>query len=97
MEQIGAYGTLLGLGGEASLRDRSTDLHPGDVLVLYTDGLTEAQAPQSMWGPEELAAAVRSAPMDGPTGLVDSLVASALGDRTDPRDDLAVLAMKLTV
>ena len=59
VEQVGAFGTLLGLGGEAALHDRSTDLHPGDTLVLYTDGLTEAQAPRSMWGPEELAAAVR--------------------------------------
>ena len=49
-----------------------------------------------MWGYEELAAAVRAAPMDGPVGLVDSLVASALGDRVVPRDDLAVLALKLS-
>ena len=96
VEQVGAYGTLLGLGGETVLQDRSTDLRPGDALVLYTDGLTEAQAPKSMWGPEELAAAVRAAPLDGPTGLVESLVASALGERTDPRDDLAVLVLKLT-
>ena len=39
-------------------------------------------------------AAVRSAPMDGPVGLVDSLVAGALGDRSAPRDDLAVLVAK---
>jgi len=33
--------------------------------------------------------------MDGPVGLVTSLVASALGERSSPRDDLAVLALKL--
>jgi PAS domain-containing protein len=96
VKPIGAFGTLLGIGGDATLLDRSTELRPGDTLVLYTDGLTEAQAPRSMWGPEELAAAVRSAPLNGPTGLVESLVASALGGRTDARDDLAVLALKLT-
>jgi serine phosphatase RsbU (regulator of sigma subunit) len=63
--------------------------------VLYTDGLTEARAPHATWGPDELAAAVRAAPRNGPAGLVDSLVASALGDRAAPRDDLAVLALKL--
>ena len=64
--------------------------------MLYTDGLTEAQAPRAMWGFEELAAAVRAAPVDGPVGLVESLVASALGQRVALRDDLAVLALKLT-
>ena len=34
--------------------------------------------------------------MNGPAGLVESLVASALGGRSAPRDDLAVLALKLT-
>ena len=48
-----------------------------------------------MGAAEELEAAVRAAPMDGPVGLVDSLVASALGDRVGLRDDLAVLALKL--
>ena len=96
VEEVGAFGTLLGLPGEAVLHDRSTELHPGDTLVLYTDGLTEAQAPRSMWGFEELAAAVRRAPVNGPLSVVDSLVASALGERAGLRDDLAVLALKLT-
>jgi serine phosphatase RsbU (regulator of sigma subunit) len=93
---VGTFGTLLGLAKDAALHDRSTDLHAGDTLVLYTDGLTEAQAPRSMWGFRELAAAVRRAPVDGPLGLVESLVASALGERTRQRDDLALLALKLT-
>ena len=95
VESIGAHGTLLGLVPDPELQERSTELHPGDTFVLYTDGLTEARAPWAMWGPEELAAAVRAAPRNGPAGLVESLVASALGDRAAPRDDLAVLALKL--
>ena len=43
----------------------------------------------------ELAAAVRAAPVDGPQSLVTSLVASALGARATPRDDLAIIALKL--
>jgi hypothetical protein len=96
VEAIGAPGTLLGLVPHPEIQERATDLRAGDTLVLYTDGLTEARAPHAMWGPEELAAAVRAAPRDGPAALVESLVAAALGDRTSPRDDLAVLALTLT-
>jgi serine phosphatase RsbU (regulator of sigma subunit)/PAS domain-containing protein len=96
VEPLGAPGTLLGLLPDPELQDRGTDLRPGDTLVLYTDGLTEARAPVDMWGFEELAAAVRAAPVNGPVGLVESLVATALGDRMTPRDDLAILALKLT-
>jgi serine phosphatase RsbU (regulator of sigma subunit) len=96
VELVGAPGTLLGLLPDPQLHERSSDLLPGDALVLYTDGLTEARAPFGMWGDAELLAAVAAAPMDGAVGLVDSLVASALGDRPVPRDDLAVLAMKLS-
>jgi serine phosphatase RsbU (regulator of sigma subunit) len=96
VELVGEAGTLLGLAPDPELHERSTSLWPGDAIVLYTDGLTEARAPHGMWGNAELAAAVRAAPMDGPAGLVESLVASALGRRSAPRDDLAVLALKLT-
>jgi serine phosphatase RsbU (regulator of sigma subunit) len=93
---LGAPGTLLGLALTPSLQDRTAELHPGDTLVLYTDGLTEARAPQVMWGPRALAAAVAAAPADSPAALVDALVAAALPDGTTPRDDLAVLALRLT-
>ena len=95
VEALGTPGTLLGLLPDPALQDRSTELRPGDTIVLYTDGVTEARAPVSMWSFEELAAAIRAAPLNGPVGLVNSLVTSALGDRATPRDDIAVLALKL--
>ncbi|MBE2320060.1 SpoIIE family protein phosphatase [Solirubrobacter sp. CPCC 204708] len=96
VELFGEPGTLLGLLPDLELPETSTQLRPGDALVLYTDGLTEARAPLHTWDEEELLAAVRSAPMNGPVGVVDSLVAGALGDRAAPRDDLAVLVLKLS-
>jgi serine phosphatase RsbU (regulator of sigma subunit) len=92
--ELGAAGTLLGLAPEPSLQDRTAELHAGDTLVLYTDGLTEARAPVHMWDSEELAAAVAAAPHD-PAGLVAALVAAALPPDAAPRDDLAILALRL--
>jgi PAS domain-containing protein len=93
-ELLGAPGTLLGLAPDPELQERSAELRSGDALVLYTDGLTEARAPSGMWGDAELIAAVRAAP-SGPEGLVESLVATAIGGRSATRDDLAVLALRL--
>jgi hypothetical protein len=95
VELFGAPGTLLGLLPEPELQERTTELRSGDALVLYTDGLTEARAPFDIWTEGDLVAAVRAAPVDGVGGLVNSLVASALGERAAPRDDLAILAPKL--
>ena len=50
-EEVGEPGTLLGLVAQPELQDRSAELHAGDTLVLYTDGLTEAQAPKRVWSP----------------------------------------------
>jgi PAS domain S-box-containing protein len=96
VDELGVPGTLLGLALTLSLQDRTAELHPGDTVVLYTDGLTEARAPRVMWGPAELAAAVAAAPAASPAALVDGLVAAALPAGATPRDDLAVLALRLT-
>jgi sigma-B regulation protein RsbU (phosphoserine phosphatase) len=92
---VGAPGTLLGLTPDPELQDRTAELRRGDTLVLYTDGLTEARAPSAQWGPEELAQAVAAAPAVTPAALVEGLVAAALPAGTAPRDDLAVLALRL--
>jgi serine phosphatase RsbU (regulator of sigma subunit) len=95
VDELGAPGTLLGLALTPALLDRTGELHPGDTLVLYTDGLTEARAPQVMWGPRKLAAVLGAGPAGPPAALVDALVAAALPDGATPRDDLAVLALRL--
>ena len=42
VEKLGSTGTLLGLFREWDCSMREQVLSPGDVLVLYTDGVTEA-------------------------------------------------------
>jgi serine phosphatase RsbU (regulator of sigma subunit) len=41
-ERIGMEGTLLGVFPDPIVGERSMVLDPGDVVILYTDGLTEA-------------------------------------------------------
>lgn len=55
MEQIPATGVILGAFGFARYEARPLKLDPGDVLVIYSDGLTEAENPQQeMFGVERL-------------------------------------------
>jgi serine phosphatase RsbU (regulator of sigma subunit) len=94
VQELGAAGTLLGLVQRPELEDRTGELHPGDTLVLYTDGLTEAGAPAVVWEPEDLAQALRGAHGGTAQRIVDHLVAAAVGGQAEPRDDIAVVALK---
>jgi serine phosphatase RsbU (regulator of sigma subunit) len=47
VEGVGLRGTLLGMI-EPALVTSTIDLHPGDTLVFYTDGLTDAPAHQAV-------------------------------------------------
>jgi serine phosphatase RsbU (regulator of sigma subunit) len=94
VEELGTPGTLIGLVERPELHDRAGDLHAGDTIVLYTDGLTEAGAPANLWGPEELAQVLRGAAGGTPQEIVDHALRQALGAAPAPRDDIAVVALR---
>ncbi|HEV8581157.1 MAG TPA: SpoIIE family protein phosphatase [Thermoanaerobaculia bacterium] len=45
VEQLGAGGLPLGLLPEALFQSRALTLEPGDLLCIYSDGITEAESP----------------------------------------------------
>jgi serine phosphatase RsbU (regulator of sigma subunit) len=93
VEELGVAGTLLGLVDRPELEDVSGELLPGDTVVLYTDGLTEAGAPERVWTSEQLGAVLRHTAGSPPQAVVDHAVQAALGVQPEPRDDIAVLAL----
>jgi PAS domain-containing protein len=91
VEELGSLGTVIGLLDTVEASDRTARLDPGDALVLYTDGLTEARAPHVMT-PAQLDAAVAGAHSLSAGGIVEHLSAQV----PDPlRDDLALLAIRV--
>jgi serine phosphatase RsbU (regulator of sigma subunit) len=94
VEELGTPGTLLGLVANPDLQDRSTELRGGDTLVLYTDGLTEAGAPEHVWEPEELAATARESAGGTAEATVSRLLTAATGAAATARDDIALLALR---
>jgi serine phosphatase RsbU (regulator of sigma subunit)/PAS domain-containing protein len=95
-EPFGAPGTLLGLVASPDLQDRTAELRGGDTLVLYTDGLTEAGAPARVWAPEELEATASAVAGGSAAATVDRLMSAAVDSVPQPRDDVAVLALRAT-
>jgi sigma-B regulation protein RsbU (phosphoserine phosphatase) len=92
---VGRTGTVLGVVDDPDLSDERLVLSPGDVLVLYTDGVTERRNGRQMFGDEMLLrvlerAAVRSA--DSVAGLVEGEVRRFAPGAS--RDDLAVLVVR---
>ncbi len=55
MEQLAAGGLPLGIMSNADFREGKTRLHPGDVLVIYSDGVSESVNPKGEeFGPTRL-------------------------------------------
>ena len=61
-EDLMGEGAALGLDPDAVFPANAlTDLEPGDILVLYTDGITEARNPRgAMFGRERIKASIRA-------------------------------------
>ena len=60
VERLGASGMVLGVFPEAAYGESELALLPGDQLVVYTDGITEALSPEGdEYGEERLIAAAR--------------------------------------
>jgi PAS domain S-box-containing protein len=94
-EVVPCPGTLLGVEHDARSFDREIELGPGDTLVLYTDGVTEARRDQPL-SPEDLGAALRACAPDGAAAVAREVVHLAdVGAAGAPRDDLAVLVLAL--
>jgi PAS domain S-box-containing protein len=94
VDELGVPGTLIGLVEPADFQDQSGVLAPGDTLLLYTDGLTEAGAPQVMWSPEDLLEVVRGAAGRSADRVVEHLLDAALALQPAPRDDIAIVALQ---
>lgn len=96
VSRVGPRGQAAGVFEDPKLAEQSFRLNPGDALVFFTDGVTEARAPDGdFFGEERLVALLGSlASLDAET--VAGRVELAVLDFQDnhPRDDVAVLVLR---
>jgi serine phosphatase RsbU (regulator of sigma subunit) len=97
VESLDAEGALLGVFDEAELAERTAELAPGDALVLYTDGVTEAGAPDEAFGEERLAELLAGLGGRSADEIADAVEEATLAyQATAPRDDVAILVLRHT-
>jgi len=92
---LGRPGMAVGLFATASLFDDTHRLLPGETLVLFTDGVVEARAPDGTFADGLLESVLRRC-----HGQAADAVAAAIESATlefqggHPRDDMAVLVIR---
>jgi serine phosphatase RsbU (regulator of sigma subunit) len=90
-------GALMGLFERLDLQEQRLRVGPGDLLALYTDGVTDAVSPAGeRFGYErllEVLARDRTAAADAVVQAVVADVLAFQGDR-EPADDLALLVLR---
>jgi PAS domain S-box-containing protein len=93
--QIGEPGTLLGVLDEIKVSEVDAELHPGQTMLLYTDGVVEAGPSGDQLGEQGLLELCAEAPTLTIEGLLARIEETALERAGGQlRDDIAMLALR---
>ncbi|HEY1359057.1 MAG TPA: SpoIIE family protein phosphatase [Thermoleophilaceae bacterium] len=92
---LASTGTLLGCYPKISIEPRREQLAREDAVVLYTDGVTDARAPETLLEQEDIAELASTSADLPASDLAARLGRAALPDGGAGRDDIAVLVIKM--
>jgi sigma-B regulation protein RsbU (phosphoserine phosphatase) len=97
VEYLEEGGVALGVLPDARYEDRPIALQPGDLLVLYTDGISEAENPEGkLFGTRRLEEAMARLREGSARQILDGIVAEvqAWAGERGPTDDLTLIVLK---
>ena len=95
IESLGSGSPPIGIDPDAVWRTGDVELQPGDILLLYTDGVTEARRDGEFFGEQRLKALLRRRRLSVerlPHVILDQVLAFSGGNL---RDDIAMLSLQL--
>ncbi|MBI4261384.1 MAG: SpoIIE family protein phosphatase [Actinobacteria bacterium] len=96
VERVGIPGSLLGLFEDPDVVDVRTRLAPGDALVMFTDGVTDARPPAGTLDEAGLEDLLRRTAGADASGIAQAITTEAIGAHLgEPRDDIAVLVVRV--
>jgi PAS domain S-box-containing protein len=94
VEMVGRYGTMAGLRADIAVHDADVRLEADEVLLLYTDGVTEAGPRRTPFGEAGLVSVLSGMGGQTPQAIVDAVERAVVAAQPgDPRDDIALLAI----
>jgi serine phosphatase RsbU (regulator of sigma subunit) len=94
LEAVGRPGSLLGLFPDVSLHETRADLHRGDAIAFFTDGITELSVERPDEGEAMLRSALIAAAAEDAAGIVKTVERTLLEPRGELRDDAALVVAK---
>ncbi|WP_224746957.1 SpoIIE family protein phosphatase [Pelovirga terrestris] len=98
IEPLDAEGLIFGIHKKINFEQKNTRLEPGDILLLYTDGIVEAEdSHQNLFGQERLEKLLSEEQQSTPQELIDQILTQVrlfTGYRHF-NDDVTLLAMKI--
>jgi len=95
LQELSATGLPLGVDVGIDIENATVDLDPNDVLLFYTDGVTEAEsADGEFFGDERLRALLAEHAECAPTEIRDAILASVRAFAPAQRDDITLLILK---
>ncbi len=93
---FGRAGTLLGLLDSIEVSDVTGTLEPGDAVVFFTDGVTEARCGTEFFEEDRVVGVLDSLRHEDARTIAEGLVGVAVDFQGgEPRDDIAVLVVKM--
>jgi serine phosphatase RsbU (regulator of sigma subunit) len=93
---VGDPGMLLGAFADVRVGTTTVDLAPGDLLLLHTDGVTEARRNGVEFGEARLLKLLSALADPQPAETVEHVLGSVGWYRTTAPDDMAVLVLRAT-
>lgn len=96
LEELAVPGTLIGVFKDVELSDQFTYLEPGDMVVFYTDGVTDIPGLEDATQPLLVETFLRAAATSDPRLVADEIVRAAVEVQDGaPHDDIALIVLRV--
>lgn len=97
MTMLGKGGIPLGMVDPFSYEEETHPIHPGDVLVIFSDGVTEAwNSEDDMYGSERLVQTIQAHRQESARTILEKILSSvaAFAGPVEQADDITMIVLK---